>query len=342
MVWGVCVATSLQVSAQILDVPVATVKLTKLENISQKTLKEKAQLLQTQLGRTLTRSEKEDLLDSEIATILLQQAANRDRISAPREEINRFVQLQKEQLGVAISDSDFRALIEKETGVSYKEYEDQIKNRLIIERYIFQKSPALSGQANFSPSNEEIVAFYEENATRFAAPALARFTHLYIDTRNLSDSEMQAGKKKINELRRNISTGKATFDTLVKESLDDPEYGGGDFGYIARGEEKQRAALGQEFVNSVFLLKEDDVSAVLESNVGYHIIKITDKRSPRLLTISDPVFPGERVTVRDQIVQYLTYEDQQKKFQTALQSQVELLKKDAEIRIFSQNLDWDE
>lgn len=341
VLFGVCFFTTLQLDAQVLDLPVATVKLTRLENISQKELKKKVALFEGRRGRSLSQEELEALLDEEIYSILLLQAAERSRISVSREDLETYKDFTRRSIGVELSDSDYRAFIEKESGISYREYEATLKKTIMIERYVISKSPFLRDPSNFTPSKEEAEAYYEKHAVKFALPALTRFTHLFVGTGELSDSEIRSGKAKITELRRKISTGQATFETLLDDSLDDPEYSGEDAGYFTRGEERLESILGESFLDSVFSLEEGAISTVLESKAGFHIIKITDKRPPRLLQIDDPVFPGERVTVRDEIVKLLTQEQQQKRYADALKAQIAELKKDAEIRVFKQNLNWD-
>lgn len=330
------------INAQLLDTTVATVKLTKLQNISKKALQEKIVLLEERITRSLNEEEIQAILKGEINSILLQQAAERDSVSITREDLDRAIELQKARLGVLmLPDRDFRLLIERQTGFSYAEYEKNLRDTLIARNYLMKIDPKLADENNFRPTDVEIVKFYEENAVRYATPSLVRFSHLFVSTANVNEAEILSGRKKIDELRRRISTGQATFESLFEESLDDPSYLARDFGFFARGDEELKKNLGANFVDVVSGLDEDEVSGVLESSLGIHIVKITDKRQPRLLKLGDPLFPGDSMTVQTHISQVLSMENQGRMFNEVMEFQIEKLRENAEIRIFSQNLNFD-
>jgi parvulin-like peptidyl-prolyl isomerase len=84
----------------------------------------------------------------------------------------------------------------------------------------------------------------------------------------------------------------------------------------------------------------NQTSGVVESNMGYHIIQITEKRDARLLGLKDPIFPGVPQTVEERIRNTLRAQSQQLTFQRALTDCIEELKKDAEITVYEQNLNW--
>jgi parvulin-like peptidyl-prolyl isomerase len=192
-----------------------------------------------------------------------------------------------------------------------------------------------------APSEQEIRSFYEDNATRFTNPAMVRFQHLFVDTRNLSDDEIEEKRERARELYRAIEQGEKSFDQLLDESLDDPSFSGGDFGYLMRESQQDRNLLGQDFIQSVFALEEGQMSdGLLESNVGFHIVRVTNRRQPRVLALNDPLLPGQSTTVRDQIRNYLLANQQQRAFQQALQEVVSDLREDAEITVYEENLDW--
>ncbi|HUX13745.1 MAG TPA: peptidylprolyl isomerase, partial [Spirochaetia bacterium] len=161
-----------------------------------------------------------------------------------------------------------------------------------------------------------------------------------VDIRNLNPTQKDAARTKIDSLYRQIRTGQATFDDLVRKSVDDPSYTGGDFGYLVRNDPRTVNILGQAFIDSVFTLKQNEVSGVLPSNVAYYIAQITDKRPPKLLTLDDPILPGAKITVRDRITQYLMAQTQQKAFADAANTLIASLRKKADIQLFEANLNW--
>jgi parvulin-like peptidyl-prolyl isomerase len=83
-----------------------------------------------------------------------------------------------------------------------------------------------------------------------------------------------------------------------------------------------------------------EISGVLQSNIGFHIIRVTEKIPFRLLALDDPIPPQNKSTVRDQISAQLLQQKQAEFYQQALRDLLDELKKKAEIRIFEENLSW--
>ncbi|SIP98975.1 periplasmic chaperone for outer membrane proteins SurA [Alkalispirochaeta americana] len=328
-----------EAAAQILDRPVAIVRLTKTVNIGQREIRQQTELLERQLGRTLSRENREEVLEAQIGDVLIRQAAERAQIRVTDEEVQQAVQLQRQQLDRPVSESDFRRLVRDQMGMTWEAYLEELRTRLIQERFIMERARESFGTIP-EPTAREIRQVYEENAQQFTNPAMARFEHLFFDLRNRDTAAQQAARRRAAEISRNIERGTTTFQAQMRASLDDTSFSGGDFGYLVRGDEEARRRLGRSFVETLLDLEEGDVSGVLESNVGLHIVRITDRRSPRLLQLDDPLLPGETMTVRDQIRGYILSQRQQDLFQDSIQTTLEELMEEAEIRRFPEHLDW--
>ncbi len=326
-------------SAQVLDKPVAIVRLTETVNIGQRELRNQVEMLQEQLGRELSEEDRREVLEAQIGEILIDQAAARQDIRVTQEEINQAIRAQRQSLGQPVSDAQFRGFIQEQLGLSWDEYVEQITQRLIQEKYVVENRRDLIQNVD-PPTESEIRAFYDENATQFTNPAMVRFNQLFIETRNKSDSQVDAARQKAQDLRGQLRSGQASFQELMNDSLDDASYTGGDFGFLLRNDQQARNLLGRRFVESVFSLEEGDISAVIESNIGFHIVQITNRRSPRVLGLNDPVLPGQNVTVRNQIENYLRNQQQQRNFQQAVEEVIDDLRDEAEVELFEQNLQW--
>jgi len=126
----------------------------------------------------------------------------------------------------------------------------------------------------------------------------------------------------------------------VQQYTDDQHarYNGGDFGYLARDDQRAQQVLGQQFMNEIFSLKVGQVKGVLESKIGYHIVKITEHYPPKLLTLSDKISPANPMTVREYITQNIEQQEKSKAFNQAVQDILDSLKKQADIKIYDQNL----
>ena len=335
-----CAALAVVAGAQILDQPLAVVRLTETVNVGQRELRRQVLLLEQQLGRQLTQENRKELLEAQIAEILISQAAERAGTRVTEAEINQAIAQQRQSLGQPVSDAQFRGIVEQQMGISWSEYREQIKQRLLQEKYVLESRRDLLESAQ-APTDREIRSFYEDNATQFTNPTMVRFKHVFIDTRNLSSEDKAARLRLADDLLRSVRNGAKTLDQLIDESDDDVRFSGGDFGYLIRQESQQSELLGRSFVNEVFELEEGRLAReVLESNVGYHIVQVTNRRSARLLQLDDPVFPGQSTTVRDQIRNHLAVNNQQRAFQRAINEVVEKLRQEADVTLYEDNLNW--
>lgn len=326
-------------TAQVLDRPVAIVRLTETVNVGQREIRQQVAILEQQMGRTLTARHREEVLEAQIGDILLRQAAERANVRVSAQEVDQAIAIQRQQLGQPVSDTDFRRIVEEETGLTWDQYRQEITKRLIQERFILDRAEGRFGDIP-EPTAREIRQVYEENAQQFTNPAMARFEHLFFDLRNRTDAQQQELRQRAQRLARDIQRNTTTFQQAMRASLDDPGYAGGDFGYLIRGDRTAVERLGRAFVETVLDMEEEDISGVIESNVGLHIVRITDRRSPRMLQIGDPLLPGENVTVRDQIRSYIFAQRQQEIFQQSVETVLRELREEAEITRFPQNLNW--
>jgi parvulin-like peptidyl-prolyl isomerase len=224
-------------------------------------------------------------------------------------------------------------------GMAWDEFSSTMRKRLVQEKYIMEKKRPYFNDIK-DPTPSQIQQVYEANATDFTNPQLVRFNQVFFSTRGLSDPEKQVARKRADEAVAELRTSQ--FKDVVLKYSDDSnsKYKGGDAGYLARNDQRQQAILGKTFYDAVFAMNLNQTSGVIESNIGFHIIQIAEKRDPKLLGLKDPVFPGSPVTVEERIKDTLGAQEQQRTFQKALTDLIEELKKDAEVTIYEQNLNW--
>ena len=328
---------------QVLDAPVAVVRLTESVNIGRRELSEQIGLFGQQLGRDLTDDEKQQILDALINDVLLLQGATRAGIQVSRAEIQNYLELQRQQwsqlVGTMLTPEQFRAQIERETGDSYESYVQDLTEELTKLKYVRQVKADLFASAP-APTEAEIEAVYEQEATSFTNPAMVSFRHIYVDLRGKSDQERQEARTLLNSLYRDIRNGVRTFDEVTRMAIDDPRFSAADFGYLLRNDSTNRQVLGTAFFDAVFALQTGDIGGVYESNVALHIVRITDRRAPRILELDDPLYPGESTTVRQQIEDALIAERDQQTLLTAVDQLVDELRDQATITLHESNLPW--
>jgi peptidyl-prolyl cis-trans isomerase SurA len=334
------------VFAQLIDKPVATVKLSKFEVISVKQFRKRIEDLEARMQNPLSLDDRRKILELQINEMLISQAAVSENITVSQSEIDSQIAQTRQASGARLNlnreltEEEFRQLLQQ-SGLTWEEYVEQMEKTLVQQKFVMQKKRALFEKIA-RPSETEIEDIYEANKTAFVAPDMVRFKHIYIDTRNLASAdEKNKARTRAEEISRELRNG-ASFDDLVVKYSDDKNsrYKGGDFGYLRRDDQARRQLLGKEFFEAPFKMNVGQISGVLQSNIGFHIIRLTEKIPFRLLALDDPIPPQNNSTVREQISDQLMQQKQMELLQQALTDVVGELKKKAEIRIFEENLSW--
>ncbi|QIB26829.1 peptidylprolyl isomerase [Caloranaerobacter azorensis] len=114
---------------------------------------------------------------------------------------------------------------------------------------------------NVSIEEEELVAFYNSNKTRFKKPEMVRARHILVDTESEANRIIEEIKKGLN------------FEEAAKKYSKCPsKANGGDLGYFTRGK------MVKEFESASFELEKGQMSEPVKTSFGYHIIEVLDKK----------------------------------------------------------------
>jgi peptidyl-prolyl cis-trans isomerase C len=172
------------------------------------------------------------------------------------------------------------------------EQEEQIKNdiagRMKAERLTAKLTAGIK-----EPSDKDVRKYYEKNMARFTIPESVRAAHIVKHPKEGVKSE--EARKELEGVLEELKAG-ADFGELAGKYSDCPE-NGGDLGLFARGQ------MVEAFESIVFNLDVDQISNVFETEFGFHIAKVSEKR---------PAVPCPMKDVRELIVRELTQEAQQK------------------------------
>jgi peptidyl-prolyl cis-trans isomerase SurA len=330
--------------AQLIDKPAATVTLTEPEFISVQQLNEQIRQFDALRSQGVSGLPTDPLviLDSMIQELLLKQGARGSNVRVSDSEVDAYIAQIKAsaevQTGGAITEAQFRELVFKQTGLSWDEYRDSIREQRSTIAYVrIEKKELFDAMA--TPPTSEIETYFRRNATSFNNPEIVRFSEIYIDTRNLTASEKQKARERAESIRKAFENGEGTFARLVEQYSDDTRarYSGGDKGYFTRNDPRT-STYGEAFFDTLFSLETNAVSSVVSSNIGYHIVKVTEHIDPKLLKLDDPIYPGETQTVRDYIRAAIVEQREQQVFAQALKELVSELKARADIKIFEANI----
>ena len=138
----------------------------------------------------------------------------------------------------------------KENNITIDEFRDDVKMNIVVHKLI-----------EIGISEREIREHYLQNKERFGEPESVRASHILVRTE-------KEGIEILKELRKG-----ADFVKIAREkSLCPSKDRGGDLGYFARGR------MVPEFDKAAFELKVGEISDLVKTEFGYHIIKVNDRR----------------------------------------------------------------
>ena len=124
-------------------------------------------------------------------------------------------------------------------------------------------------------SEDELRASYKENIGRYGQPEERRASHILIKAEASATAEQKkAAKAKAEQLLAQLQKNPAQFEELAKKNSDDPgsAANGGDLDFFGKG------AMTKAFDEAVFSMKSGEISKLVESDYGFHIIKLTGVR----------------------------------------------------------------
>jgi peptidyl-prolyl cis-trans isomerase C len=132
------------------------------------------------------------------------------------------------------------------------------------------------------PTEADIKKFYDENKERFDVPESVTASHILIAIETTDTDAVKATKKqKAEELRKKLVEG-ADFSAIAKDNSDCPsKTRGGDLGSFTRGQ------MVKPFEDAAYGQKVGEIGPVVETQFGYHIIKVTKHEEPRLLPFDE-------------------------------------------------------
>lgn len=133
-------------------------------------------------------------------------------------------------------------------------------------------------KAGITLSEDDLRTYYKENLNRLAGKEERRASHILINASKdaPADARTQA-KAKAEELLAQVRKAPGSFAEIAKKESQDPGSApsGGDLGFFGRG------AMVKPFEDAVFSMKKGEISDVVETDFGFHIILLSDIKTPR-------------------------------------------------------------
>ena len=233
----------------------------------------------------------ENLIDRE----LLYQESQKKKIKVQEAEVNerlgglkkRFPdkeQYEKMLSRMKLSEGALNAKVKKEIAIQ-KFIEEQFVKGIVVP-------------------DSEIRAYYDTHTDTFRQPSRVKASHILLKVDTEADKSSRADvQKKLENIRKRLEKGE-DFASLAREFSECPSKDkGGDLGFFKRGQ------MVKPFEDAAFALNPGEMSDIVKTRFGYHLIKVTDKKPEKNLPYADVKENLgkylEQMKVRDKVIAYL-------------------------------------
>lgn len=240
---------------------------------------------------------------------LLRSEVERKDIEVTDEEVEERVEMLRQQIPPGMTLEEQLAQMD----LSVEAFRSNIRMEMAFNKLIEQNVPEVS------VSDEEIEAFYEENQEEyFTLPERVEASHILINTTELTtDEELAEARARIEAIREQLVDGADFAELAMAESEGPSSVEGGALGAFARGQ------MVPPFEEAAFAQEIGEIGEIVETDFGFHIIKVTDRLEPGVQPLDEN---------REQIAEFLGSQTRE----TALRSYINGLREQATIEFMQQ------
>ena len=264
----------------------------------------KSQLPPSEAGEGFYQRVLSDIIDSE----LLYQAVETNGLAPTDAEVDAELDSQKQRFG---GEAAFDSAL-KQQGLSVDDFKLDLKKEIGIQRLVDRDfMPQLTA------TEEAKKTFYDENQESMQQPAQFKAAHILISVDKSATPEQKAElKKKAGSIRNMLEVGQ-DFAELAAKNSGDPgsKNNGGELGWMSEGQTVP------PFEAAMKSLEPGELSELVETRFGYHIIKLQERRGSGALPYEE---------VEERIEEFL----KQRGLQELMQQELELLHAAATIEVF--------
>ena len=230
-----------------------------------------------------------DVIDQMIGYKLLLQEAKARNVSVPDTEVEAKIDEVRKQF--PSEDLFMQTLISRNLTLDRMKNDarGEIAISRLIEKEIADKVAVKPGQVD---------DFYKQNPDQFKQPERVRASHILISVPENADAATRTqAKTKAQQILKDVKAGK-DFAALAKQHSQDPgsAVNGGDLGFFQQGQ------MVGPFNDTAFSLKPGAISDLVETQFGYHIIKVAEKQPGRTVPLDE---------VRDKVEQFLQHQNRE-------------------------------
>jgi peptidyl-prolyl cis-trans isomerase C len=230
------------------------------------------------------------VLEDLIALRLLKQEVARRQLTASDAELAEAMKGMRQQFPTAAA---FKQALTAQK-MTLEQLREETRTQVLVSKMLQQE---VASQVAVKPT--EISGFYEKNPDKFQQPEAVRASHVLITVpEGAAPAARAAARTKAENVLKQARAG-ADFAKLAQTYSDDASKGrGGDLGFFPKGQ------MVPAFEAAAFALAPNQISDIVESPFGYHVIKVIEKRPAQNVPFSEAA---------PRIEQYLRQEQQQAK-----------------------------
>lgn len=246
-------------------------------------------------GRDVSREEFDNLVESNIARY--ESQSNQAFPAEQRRQLERQVldglitrtilEVETERQGITLSDARYEETLGQfkgqfpseeayrnalqQQGFTEARFEQELRRQLLIEQLI--TTQVLD---TLTMDEAELRAFYDDNPQYFERPEQVAARHIIMTIQGITDeAELAEKRSRLEEIRTRIEAGE-DFGEMAREYSEGPSAPeGGRLGTFGRGQ------MVPEFENAAFALEVGELSGIVETQFGYHILQVTEKTPAR-------------------------------------------------------------
>jgi len=250
---------------------------------------------------------KRKVLEELINRELLYQESQKKGIKVDEAAVDEQMRKLKDRFP---SEAEFKTALSK-MNLSEAALKSTIARGMAIQRFVDKQFVQ-----NTAISDEESKNYYDSHPDMFMEPEKVKASHILIKVDAEADETQRTqARRKLEKIQQKLEKGE-DFAALAKEFSEGPSSArGGDLGYFRRGQ------MVKPFEDAAFALKPGEVSGIVETRFGYHLIKSGDKKPATKIAYED---------IKERLQQHLKGE----KVRKEVSLYVELLKGKAAVERF--------
>jgi peptidyl-prolyl cis-trans isomerase C len=232
---------------------------------------------------------REQVLEELIIERLLAERVKQENIEVTEEEVINILTEMVASLPEPLSLDEYKKKL-AEHGQNFNEQKERIRKGIAYQKILDSQ---LAGKINITETDAR--KFYDENPKQFERGQQVRASHILIkpvfDRGGDPNKARAAARDKAQDLLKKAKSGADFAQLAISSSMCPSAPKGGDLGFFSKGD------MTPVFEEAAFKLTVGQISDIVETEYGFHIIRVTDRREPGVIPFDE---------VKDSIIRSLT------------------------------------